>query len=421
MFKIWTYFRYAVLLMAFIMLGFYLLVATPWQEWIFGPPTYAEVIAEGQPIVSAIYKFKADTGLWPQYLEDLVPHYLPKTPDYAWYYTVTVDGPSLAKTRSTEKTRTHVGFDFNPTTPSWRVFGDLENRTLKTLPPPPTTASAPSESRTNATLAEFDRRIKREPHVIDHSRNKVSFLRNLHRLADARAAAGDCLDNNPTDYWPRLAIAALDLESPATQSSTQSSVLSTLPSTEPSATSTAPSTQNADFMTQDFPTWVAANPTYTHYFYYFILLRDAHNDAAALDAISHMAALTPALDPDDDRILVFYIFDAARFALAHEKWDLVIALCDQWQKIEGEGHTGELSYYALRAAALLAKGGGSGGVSYDNALLDLNKLAATLYHTWAQNLPALRAAVKAKDSSYRYDPGQPPLTPAPYEIFATPQ
>ena len=41
----------------------------------------------GKAIVAALYRFKADTGLWPQYIGDLTPEYLEPGRADGWRYT----------------------------------------------------------------------------------------------------------------------------------------------------------------------------------------------------------------------------------------------------------------------------------------------------------------------------------------------
>ena len=45
------------------------------DKWF--PPAYEKYAADGKPIAVAVYQFRNDTGLWPKYMDDLVPKYLP--------------------------------------------------------------------------------------------------------------------------------------------------------------------------------------------------------------------------------------------------------------------------------------------------------------------------------------------------------
>lgn len=331
----------------------------------------------------------------------------PQAPALDWYYTVTPGsesgGPSLARNKSTDKYRTHIGFDFDPKTPSWRVFGDLENRILKTLAPAATMSTTlPAATIQANALAEFDRRIHRERTLIDHWRDKISYLRRLGRLPEARAIAAQALQEFPTHYWPRMALAALWLDEFAA-----ATVAATFPD-----------------VTHDFAVWVADNPTYTHYYYLAILQRLAHNDPAALAALQQMTKLPMQRAPEDSGALAYYAWDATRLALRQEQWDLAIALCDQWQAAAQADKTDELSYLPLRAAARLARNKPG---DLDQALTDLDNLAATKLTCWAsgiysENLPALRAAIKARNPAFRFNPAPPGSTaPGEFHVFSTPQ
>ncbi len=125
----WRTFRLGLFVVVFIALGIYLGFTTPWRKVFGRAPDYGAVMRSGDPLVAAIYRFRAVTGLWPEYLDELAPKYIAARPGPTWYFTVTSDGASLAMTVDAEQT--HVGYGFDAAHPGWRVFGNDGTRTLR--------------------------------------------------------------------------------------------------------------------------------------------------------------------------------------------------------------------------------------------------------------------------------------------------
>ncbi len=378
--RLWRTFRLFFLIVLFLALTLFLVITTPWHRWFGSPPTYAGLIAQGQPLVAAITRFHQDCDLWPEYLDDLFPSYLPTRPAPEWYYTVTPDGSSLSTL--THERRTHVGYDFDPLHPAWRVFGEVDNRLLSSPPPPPPlfpTSTPSPETILNHELAELDRRIAREPSLIEHRRGKASLLQSLGHLDEARATLHQAETDLPLAAWPPLALAALD----ATPASADT-----------------------------FAHWVAAHPSFTHSYDLSLLHRQLHNDTAALADMRAALRLPIQIAEDDPQTLAFYLWDMARFALRHNDDALVLQLTDAWDRAAVSQQIAESSAAPLRAAAQLALGDDAA------ALATMHAFDARPLPTWADHLPELRAAINAHHHAFHYDPGPVPATP---EIFALPQ
>jgi tetratricopeptide (TPR) repeat protein len=388
--RFWRFFRLGLLVVAFIGIGLYLLATTNWEKLFGWQPTYEATITEGQPIAAAIYHFKADRGLWPQYLDDLVPDYVSQNAfgkiETSWYYTIARDGrPGLSK--ATDQRRTHVGFDFDPVKPSWLIYGDEDNRVLKTMTPASAAGGGsavttlPAEKVADNELAELDRRIAREPQMMEHRRAKASLLRTLQRNHEARQVIDEAEAVDGNHFWPRLARVAI----------------------EPEAGGTLP----------EFDRWVREHPTFTHWYYLSLAHRLSGQDQEAIAAVEEAAKLPPATSEDDFEITAFYLWDMARYALQQEKWALVLQLAQAWEHLQSDDRRKkEESHLALAAAAKLAQGDIAGAKKDMETLRERNSVP------WAQNRDALEAAIKRGDRTFRYDPGnQPP----PFEVFAVPQ
>jgi tetratricopeptide (TPR) repeat protein len=281
---LWRYFRFTVLAVAFVLLAVYLFAFTPWREKLGWLPTYQSTLDAGDPIVNALYHYRADHALWPEYLDDLAPAYLPTRPAPTWNYLLTNDGPSLAT--PTSQTRTTIGYDFDART--WRVAGLFDNRTLR---PGPAPATLPASDRLAAALAELDRRIAREPDLIDHRQQKAALLRAAQRWADAEQTLKDALAANPAHYWPPLALAALHL-----------------PDTPPT---TAPATTPApDFA--DLAAFTRAHPAFTHTYSLALAHRLAGDTSTAITLLHDALAQPPEVPPDEPPPRADAFFDAAR-------------------------------------------------------------------------------------------------------------
>jgi hypothetical protein len=375
--RLWRSFRLFFLILVFLALALFLAVTTPWQRWFGTRPNYAALIAQGQPLVAAINRFHQDCDLWPEYLDDLFPRYLIARPSAAWYYTVTPEGPALST--STHERRTHVGYDFDPLHPQWRVFGEVDNRPLSSTPPPATTSAPTPDTILANELAELDRRIAREPSLLDHRRGKASLLRSLGRLDDARTTITQAAADLPQAAWPPLALAALDL-----------------------------TLQSADTFVQ----WVAAYPSFTHTYDLSLLHRQLHDDPSAL-ADLHAALHYPLRIADDDpQTLAFYLWDMARYALHQNDPALALQLTDAWDRALAAHQLPESSIAPLRAAAQFAQ--------HDDptALATMQSFDARPLPTWAAHLNELRTALTTHNHAFTYDPG--PVPPA-YDIFQLPQ
>ncbi len=280
---------------------------------------------------------------------------------------------------STGERRTHVGYDFDPQNPRWQVFGETDNRFLTSAPPPSTLPSRLStEEQLARELHELDRRIAREPALLEHRRAKASLLQSLGRLEESRATIQAAAVALPQNFWPPLALAALDA-TPAAR--------------------------------EHFAAWSTANPSFTHQYYLSLLDRQIHDDASALHSVEKSLDFPIEVSPDDPNILAFYLWDMTRYALAQKEFPLVLRLSDAWQRADTTHQLDEKSYLPLRAAALLAMHDQLGA---QTALAVLHRANAT---TWAQNIPNLDAAVTRADFSYTYDPG---ASPSRYSIFALP-
>jgi hypothetical protein len=400
----WWYFRLAVLAFAATGIGFYLFHSTPWRKALGIQPDYRQQMAEGDQIVAAIYAFQYDTGLWPQYLEDLK---LPAM-KYAWFYEVQAlaDGhrqPALSVAAPAEGSRAHLGFEFGPFRGNgdWHVFTSNADRIerpgthILTGGAPPARSLHGTHSPAvmfDATLRELERRIAREPGIIDHYQEKVSFLMESAHLTEARQAIADMAAQFPNAAWPRLAAAALDVN--------------------PAQAGFEPESLTA------FAQYADAHPTFSRYFALCWLYRSAKDPVPARRAMARAIELPIEADPDDRYVAAFRLYDMARWALENELWNLALDVCTAWERAAEQSRVRDQSWLALRAAAEVGLG------RFPAARADMAKFRAldAGSTTWisgaAESLAALETAAAKSDATFRLTF---PDVPGEFRVFIPPE
>lgn len=414
--RYWWWIRLGLFCVVFVGLGVYLFSTTPWRRWMGLAPDYTPLLERGNRIVDAVYGFRAAHGLWPQYLEDMVPDLL--EPDVLdpmpaslgggrWFYDLTPVAddtapsgvrilPSLS-TRLPEHARSHVGYDFDPRDPAWQFFGNAQGSRVPYRPADVPLRSAPE--LLPAAVAEMDRRITREPGEVEHRRTKAGLLMAADRPSEARDVVARAATDFPNSCWPRLAAAVLDLEPPASAPG------------PPAPAATAPAAPPA---VQAFAEWVERRPSFTRWFYRSHLERLAGRPDAAAAAIAQSLKFPVEVAPDDPNTAAYYLWDMTRWALESKRWPLVVELADAWQLAHQDRTVADISYLPLRAAARLA----TGNVAAAKADMASFDDAPPPRRAWAKDVDGLRAAVDRGDSAYRYSPGK---LPAPFEVFPRPE
>src|SRR5271170_1909343 len=118
---------------------------------------FAAIARQNQYVVQAIYDFKADHGMLPQSLADLVPKYLPTMPGVMVMY----DGDSLDI--PAHAPHTGVYYSFRADQEGWFVGGDFGNGPLPVPKPASTHPPLAGNELIKTRIAEYDRRIAADP------------------------------------------------------------------------------------------------------------------------------------------------------------------------------------------------------------------------------------------------------------------
>lgn len=341
-------------------------------------PTTSEFVAlarKNQYIVQAAYDYRAERGMWPQDFADLIPDYLTERPAGP----LTVLGN---QTLSVHADAPHTGlcYSFRAGEEGWSAVGDFGAGPL----PMPTVASTrpavTGDALVRARLAEYDRRIARDrPDAAHFVRlnyaRKVAYLVSLGRQADALDACRAACRAVP-DWWrPQMlaAVLAPPDEAPRAQA--------------------------------EFRAWVAAHPTFIHYWYLCRFYRDRgrHDEAVAALRQGVTQSLADA-DPDGEWVPDAHAFDAAGYACQRGQPELVLQVAALWEQPREVYTYHNDNLHAFRAAAELALG------RPDEAKADLDAVVAAgkSHGLWAGNLDRLARAVAAQDRTFVYDPGKLP-------------
>lgn len=349
---------------------------------------YDPLAKEGLPLVDAIYRFRADQGLFPEYTDELTPYLKPPaTLPAGWTYE-----PAQFVQKRQEPTRSFVQYDFHPGYEGWYVVDmDGTARHLKITQPPTPPTTLPAEQVRQNTLTQYNKRIKQEPTLQENYIAKGLLLQQLNQRQPLIDFCQQTIQDQPQFSWPRLVLAQLD------------PTPTTLPSTQPAPTTTqnsAPSTQHSPLTpAADLIAWVQTYPSFTHYIYLATYFDSKNDSANAAESVRRALACPLQIEPEDVAATPRYAFEAARIAYRAADYQLVLQIADAWQAWPGQPN--EESYLAWRAAAQLALGQSKPALQSATQAL----ASDTTKSLSAQNLPELQKAAAANNTHYLYNGG----------------
>ena len=421
----WLWFRIAMLSMIFAGLGVYLFATTPWDKWFGRAPDYNAIMTEGDTIVVAIEQFKAQRGLWPEYLDDLAPDYLKTPPGREWFYELTPLGeaegtaksthqgagmrllPALSRHADGHNARAHVGYDFDPKNPSWRLFGDLpagEERVLRAEPlrwicranqpagglcDGTGVGGAGSANRARAadggTLAGESRPAYGGTGL--HQGSAGCGAGRAGRIAGKRLAADGVGGDRD------LALQGAQQEGP-----TVNRIIS-----QPAAT--ARRARLCRRVSTAFTSLGGENRAQPDSLVLPFCDR-SHGGAERRGGEGHAGGggdQPVELTADDPYVAAYYFWDMGRWAVETRQWDLTIAIASAWERAEKAKQTIDGSYLALTRRLLLAQG------AIPSAQKDLEALQASSVRVgeecgraWG---PARSGGIAGIGRAYGYKPG----------------
>jgi hypothetical protein len=338
----------------------YVLVASGHSAWTaavlkvrLGPTPTVAVAKQQLFLVQAIVDYRAENGMLPYSLEDLVPTYLNEVPT----------GQVVRWLQNTVWYKHHPLYRFGKNE-GWEGLG---------LPVvEPTRPVKSGDALIRARLAEYDRRIASAPANAEHYSDRIAYLLILGRRADALETCRAAARALPDHWRPRLGLAAL---------------------ADPSDVAGAE---------QECHDWLERHPAFIRYWYLARYYRDRNRHADAVSAL-RLAANYPleALDDGSRFVPTAYAFDAAKYAYEQREYELVLDLTRAWSQPRGVYSNPGDDLHAFRAASELALG------RVDEARQSVAFVWPKYRQggLWAGNLEALHRAVIMGDRTFVYDPG----------------
>ena len=168
-------------------------------------PKPETLVNQGVPIAQAIVDYRNDHGLFPEKIMDLVPKYLPKEPSKEWQ----IEGTALI--RHGGQPHSYIYFYFMSSEWIFQPDNSLMSRKIKVIGPAPGKAPLTGEALFAVKTAEYENRIRKHPHEIWFSEEKICFLGLRNRtellLPECERAAKEF-----PDWWlPQMALALFSL------------------------------------------------------------------------------------------------------------------------------------------------------------------------------------------------------------------
>ena len=359
---------------------------------IFYPDRLAGQAEQGEPLVAAVYRYKGDTGLYPESLDDLNPAYIAPIPSGWSYRSAEGRPPALYRHGAFHCSLTYhfarARVDCFPPgiEEGWVLDNEGTARVLHRGEHARKPARWTGEELASRRVAELRRRVDRDhgggANALPNYRMLAGELVRLGRLDEAKSACRRCIEVMPGERWCRIALADLDLR--------------------------VGSTAGRD----EFAAWVRRKPSFSSYCDLAMLDQEHDREAEAMEAVRE-ATKHPLKGVGDGGFRPDYnAFYAARLAYRNRQYPVAFTVCDRWECFVNERGWGDKGYHALRAATYLAAGDKERAVRHAG-------LAVREGNGWGGDVQALLRAADAGDTKFIHDPGRGEirhlLFPAPVE------
>jgi hypothetical protein len=330
-----------------------------WNALVFrirlGPEVSTSDAEENLRVVQAICDYRAENGMLPYSLDDLVPQFLDEVHEnhrLRWELRRLFVSHGLL-------------YRFDKDNEGW-----ASNVTLPKVTP--TCPVRCGDALVQARLAEYDRRIAKSPTNTDHYIDKIAYLISIKRRTEARAACKAAAVAFPESWRPLMGLAAL---------------------AEPTDVAKAEA---------ELRSFLERHPAFIRYWCLSRYYRDVGRHSDAIGAL-RLAVKQPLQSIEDESVFVpnAYAFDAAKYAYQQHEYELVIEITNVWSSPHGVYSNPGDDFYVFRAAAELALG------HLDKARKDIDFVCNNHRGSamWAGNLQELQRAVAAGDRSFVYNPG----------------
>jgi hypothetical protein len=344
------------------------------------PPTKEElhaIAARGQPIVTGIYRFKQERGLWPCSLDELSPDFIKDAQTKAWRLNWHPSGwwQLICQAGGTDWA---VRYGHNGNDDGWAITDGVHDELLKIkqpLPPPSTLSEA--HIRENR-VRHLYRRIERDPKRIVHRQALVATLYNVKDYKAARQVCIECQREWPEHYWPYLMLARIDA-----------------------------GRGDAATAEEKLRKWTYGHKEFNYYFLFAQFLYERGDKKGARVALRDganfpLSTLFGSERAGENLGWTGTVFSWYGAMMAYdEKWYAIARqICTRWEEYL-EKRTVDPGYCAVLAACELAQG------NYDQASVEAKrarKLLRDRNYDWTANFNELEKAIEAKDKTFHYRP-----------------
>lgn len=345
-----------------------------------GTPTKEElnaIVARGQPIVTAIYRFKQERGLWPSSLDELSPDYIKDTQTKAWRLNWRPSGwwQLICQAGLTDWA---VRYGHNGNDDGWAITDGVHDELLGvTQPPPPPSKLGLAQMRENL-IRQLQRRIEHDPKRIVHRQALVATFYSAQEYDAAGRVCVECRQLWPEHFWPYLMLARIDARRG-----------------QPAAAE------------RDLRKWACRHNDFTHYFLLAQFLYDRQDKKGARATLEEGAKfpLSDLIGSEQaGEILGWgatqFSWPGAMMAYSEEWYDVARQICARWEEFL-QKHTRDPGHCAVLAACDLAQG------NYEQAAAHSRRARKLLRggnYGWTASLHELEKAIDAKDRTFRYQP-----------------
>jgi tetratricopeptide (TPR) repeat protein len=327
-------------------------------------PGYGNLVKmEGNPIVESMYRYKNENGIWPQYLNDLVPKYLKTVPDKHWIYSSTLTCPAYPYIYyAGSKVPLRLGYSFENQDSYWSISARESGRQLGIKPQFTKAALNPEQVKQNMSV-ELHKRIAREPNEIAHYKILLSLLFKNGQYQDVVAESESGIRTMHENCWLRVA---------------QALALSRL------------GNENGGNILEE---WVKNNPSFFNYYHLAYYWRTRNNSEKALEALKNAAKYEPTTPSYTRYMHWFYGKEAAYYAYCHQAYDIAMNLNNL---VEHLPRAYDEEGYAMHAAISLKTADFNTAQVYAQRIIQLNDWQASDYRS-------LLEAVKKSDLSFNFN------------------
>jgi tetratricopeptide (TPR) repeat protein len=341
------------------------------------------VAERGKVLVTAVYRFKHECGLWPNDLAELVPEYLQAKQARGWLYKSWYDGRwSVTNFAGYPRIAIRYLHPGGEGTAEWQLCDEDGESPLGVDHRVPKFEPLERKTVEKRMLETILRRIEQNPKQIMHHKGLISRFFRQGQFKDAKAACVRCLERWPDLWWPNVMLALIDLK-----------------------------LDRAKEAEEQLLRWVRKHNDCTHWFFAAHFYQTAGQKQKCLDAL-HKAAESPLHDlwvEWEDTFEHFGTFSAERAAwyaglLAYREQhpEVSLSLCERYDHyLKEEKKSGYPEFYLLRAACYLNEGKLAEAKIAAEAAVPRGNYGGSRYD---KEVASVRKVIEAGDTKYRYDP-----------------